>query len=197
MEHKTLGWEAVVGIGAGIVALFLAVIVLKSSLSFWWTKVPLLVILAIVGEAFVMEGVRSMRGSATPKSVEVSAKLRAVDVWGTEATTAFHIEVTVVLDWDESLQLQFTLRLPDGTPIDNDRYHREFIAGKAPPEFLDNPQVCNHGQSGPFKVAFLVPSAEFGDPPNPPVEGLVLLYESVPSGIASGFVPLVRRKPGS
>lgn len=178
MERKTLAW-AVIGVSVGLFALSFV-----NEIPSW-----LRVALPVIASILIVYAVLLLIVPDRPTSVEISAELVTAGHWRNNATTGFQVELTVTLDWDRPLQLRFTIELPDGSLIDNEEYHRAYVAGEVPAGFLDNPKKLDPGQTGPFKIAFVVP-ASIVDPQHAPTSGLMLSYQSVLPRLARGILPL-------
>lgn len=99
MADKTIGWTVVaVGITTALV------VVQSLAEPSWWLRGLLLAI----ATALVLYGGWRILHRPRPK-LDVFAELVAAGQWSTNDTTGFQVEVTVTLDWEQPLQLQFTL----------------------------------------------------------------------------------------
>lgn len=179
-RHAATGWS-VIGVGVAIFLVLYASIEEPGSSARW--------LLALVAAGMVLYGLVLVFRRPKPK-VEVSAGLVAAGQWRNQDNTAYQVEVEVTVDWDQPVQIRFTLQLGDGRTIDNDTYHREYLEGRAPQGFLDNPKVCEPGKTGPFKIAFLIPTEQVL-PEGPPSDNLALVCESVLPGLVNQRVPVV------
>lgn len=180
-RHAAIGWS-VIGVGAAIFLVLYAGIEEPGS----WARF----FLALVAIGLVLYGLVLVLRKPRPK-VEVSAGLVAAGQWRNQDNFAYQVEIAVTIDWDQPVQIQFILYLANDTKIDNDAYHREYLEGRAPHGFLDNPKVCEPGKTGPFKIAFIIPMQQ-SPPGEQPVDNLTVGCESVLPGLVNERVPVAQ-----
>ena len=168
MDRAALGWT-VTGVGVAVGAVLYQGMEQPTPAITWLLGVAALL---LVGYGLFVVFTRRK------PQINVDAELLRVGQWRTTEQKGFQVELKVSVNWHDPVQLRFTLLLPDGTPIDNEEYHRHYLAGQTSPGYLDNPKVFDPGETGPFRIAFVV-SRDFFALDTPPVVGLQLRYASV------------------